>query len=336
VENKSFLVLDTYFKKQIAGGYIMQPLFLKSVFKERIWGGTTLKTEFGYEIPSEQTGECWAISAHPNGPSVVENGPYAGVTLDKLWIEHPEVFGNPTEKVFPLLTKILDANMDLSVQVHPNDSYAMINENGELGKTECWYIIDCKEDADMIFGHSARTKEELIEQIQSGKWNELLRRVKIKPGDFFYVPSGTIHALCEGTLVLETQQSSDTTYRVYDYDRRDAEGNLRELHLEKAIDVTSVPHQDSTVSPKVQNQEGATITTFVEAEFFSVYKWEIDGKANFTFPDQYLLLSVIKGKGSLAHNGENYNLEKGDHLIIPFGFGAFDIEGNCDVIVSHT
>jgi mannose-6-phosphate isomerase len=315
---------------------MMQPLFLKPVFKERIWGGTTLKTEFGYEIPCEQTGECWAISAHSNGPSVVENGPFAGVTLDKLWSEHPEVFGNPKEKVFPLLTKILDANMDLSVQVHPDDAYALVHENGELGKTECWYIIDCKEDADMIFGHNAGTKEELIEQIQTGKWNELLRRVKIKPGDFFYVPSGTIHALCEGTLVLETQQSSDTTYRVYDYDRRDAEGKLRDLHLEKAIDVTTVPHQDYHVSPKVQKREGVNVITFVDEEFFTVYKWEINGKANFSFDDQYLLLSVLKGKGKVAHNGEQYKLEKGNHLIIPYGFGDFAIEGNCDVIVSHT
>ncbi|PWT99399.1 MAG: mannose-6-phosphate isomerase, class I [Bacteroidetes bacterium] len=314
----------------------MQPLFLEPVFKERIWGGTTLKKEFGYEIPSEQTGECWAISAHPNGPSVIKNGPFAGMTLDKLWSEQPKLFGNPEEKVFPLLSKILDANMDLSVQVHPDDAYAMDHENGELGKTECWYIIDCKEDADMIFGHSALTKEEFIEQIGNGKWNELLRRVKIKSGDFFYVPSGTIHALCEGTLVLETQQSSDTTYRVYDYDRRDAEGNLRELHLEKAIHVTTVPHQDSDVTPKVEKREGVTVTTFVDSEFFTVYKWEISEKANFCFDDRYLLLSVIDGDGAMIYHGERYPLDKGAHLITPVGFGAFEIEGNCNVIVSHT
>jgi mannose-6-phosphate isomerase len=314
----------------------MQPLLLEPVFKERIWGGTTLNTEFGYEIPCEQTGECWAISAHPNGPSVVVSGPFAGVTLDKLWSEHPEIFGNPKEKVFPLLTKILDANMDLSVQVHPDDAYALVHENGELGKTECWYIIDCKEDADMIFGHNAGTKEELIEQIESGKWSELLRRVKIKPGDFFYVPSGTIHALCEGTLVLETQQSSDTTYRVYDYDRRDAAGNLRELHLEKAIDVTVVPHQDSNVTPKLEKREGVTVTTFVDSEFFTVYKWEINGKADFRFADHYLLLSVIDGEGTMIYNGERFPLAKGRHLITPAGFGSFEIVGNCSVIASHT
>ncbi|WP_096190927.1 mannose-6-phosphate isomerase, class I [Neobacillus soli] len=315
---------------------MLQPLFLKPVFKERIWGGTALQNEFGYEIPTRNTGECWAISAHSNGPSIVENGSFAGMTLDKLWREHPELFGNPKGAVFPLLTKILDANMDLSVQVHPDDSFAMLNENGELGKTECWYIIDCKEDADMIFGHNAASKEELVEQINDGKWDELLRRVKIKPGDFFYVPSGTIHALCEGTLVLETQQSSDTTYRVYDYDRRDAEGNLRDLHLEKAMEVTTVPHKVTVSTPVVKEQGNARITTFVESEFFSVYKWDVSGKSAFSFNNHYLLLSVIKGEGLLFHAGEHYELKKGTHLILPVGFGEFEVDGDCELIVSHT
>jgi len=314
---------------------VLQPLFLKPVFKERIWGGTALKEEFGYDIPNDHTGECWAISAHPNGPSVIENGPYAGTALDKLWQEHPELFGHPKEDVFPLLTKILDANMDLSVQVHPDDAYAKVNENGELGKTECWYIIDCKEDADLIIGHNAESKEELTKWVNEGKWSELLRKVKIKPGDFFYVPSGTIHALCEGTLVLETQQSSDTTYRVYDYDRRDAEGNLRELHLEKAIEVTNVPHRTTGVSPVVEKQGETTMTTYVNSEFFTVYKWEVQGKTTFSFDDRYLLVSVINGEGKLVHNGQPYNLKKGSHLIIPVGFGEFELDGNCELIVSH-
>jgi mannose-6-phosphate isomerase len=305
------------------------------VFKERIWGGNTLRSEFGYDIPTENTGECWAISAHPNGPSVIENGPYAGMGLDQLYSEHPELFGNPAQEVFPLLTKILDANMDLSVQVHPEDSYAKVNENGDLGKTECWYILDCKEGADMIFGHNAHTKEELVQQINDGKWNEMLRRVKIKPGDFFYVPSGTIHALCEGTLVLETQQSSDTTYRVYDYDRVDVEGNLRELHLEKAIDVTTVPHKETVVTPMVEKRDNVSITTFVKSEFFSVYKWDIYGKSNFLFENQYLLMSVIRGEGTLVHNGHRYSLNKGTHLIIPVGLGEFELDGKCEIIVAH-
>ncbi|MEH7109040.1 mannose-6-phosphate isomerase, class I [Bacillus sp. JJ1764] len=313
----------------------MQPLFLIPVFKERIWGGTALHQEFGYEIPSENTGECWAISAHPNGPSIIANGPFSGITLDKLWEEHPELFGNPKEEIFPLLTKILDANMDLSVQVHPDDAYAKVNENGELGKTECWYIIDCKEGAEMIFGHTAQTKKEFIHQIEDSNWDGLLRRVKIKPGDFFFVPSGTIHALCEGTLVLETQQSSDTTYRVYDYNRQDAEGNVRELHLDKAIEVTTVPHQDTKTMPKVNSKEQVTITTFVESEFFSVYKWDVNGTATFSYPDQYLLISVISGEGTLFTNGEKYPLNKGANAIIPVGVKEFDIQGECEIIVSH-
>ena len=314
---------------------MMEPLFLKPVFKERIWGGTALNQEFGYSIPSDKTGECWAISAHPNGPSIVENGPFAGESLDKLWKEQPELFGNPKEEVFPLLTKILDANMDLSVQVHPNDTFAKEYENGELGKTECWYIIDCKEDADMIFGHNAKTKEELIQQINEGNWNELLRRVKIQPGDFFYVPSGTIHALCEGTLVLETQQSSDTTYRVYDYDRKDDQGNVRELHLDKAIEVTNVPHQVSGSLSSVEVKENVEITTFVESDFFSVYKWDVKGHSSFSYKDQYLLCSVIIGEGTLSHDGERYPLSKGTHFIIPVGLGEFSIDGDCEFIVSH-
>lgn len=313
----------------------MQPLFLQPVFKERIWGGTALKEEFGYDIPTEKTGECWAISAHPNGPSVIENGPYKGKSLDQLWKEQPELFGNPKEDVFPLLTKILDANMDLSVQVHPDDAYAMVHEDGELGKTECWYIIDCKEDTDMIFGHNAINKEEFSQMVKEGKWNDLLRRVKIKPGDFFYVPSGTIHALCEGTLVLETQQSSDTTYRVYDYDRKDDKGNLRELHLEKALEVTTVPHENVVSKPTVENKETVTITTFVESSFFSVYKWDIKGDASFSSPDTYLLLSVLEGDGTLFCHEESYSLTKGTHLILPFGLGDFELTGNCQLIVSR-
>ncbi|MDP4083198.1 MAG: mannose-6-phosphate isomerase, class I [Bacillota bacterium] len=313
----------------------MEPLFLKPVFKERIWGGTALEKEFGYLIPSDKTGECWAISAHPNGPSIIENGSYTGVSLDNLWKEHPELFGNPTEEVFPLLTKILDANMDLSVQVHPDDTYANEHENGELGKTECWYVIDCKEDADIIVGHTAKTKEELVTLTQEGKWNQLLRKVKIKPGDFFYVPSGTIHAICEGTLILETQQSSDTTYRVYDYDRRDDKGNLRELHLDKAIGVTNVPHQDAGMSPVLETKENTTITTYIKSEFFSVYKWDVKGKTCFAFDNQYLLLSVIEGEGSLINKEEKYPLTKGTHFILPVGFGEFELDGNLQMIVSH-
>ncbi|MGR3766027.1 mannose-6-phosphate isomerase, class I [Rossellomorea sp. NS-SX7] len=311
------------------------PLFLQPVFQERIWGGTALKDQFNYDIPSDKTGECWAISGHPNGQSTVVNGEFAGKTIAELWNEHRELFGGHTSPVFPLLTKILDANADLSVQVHPDDTYAKEHENGELGKTECWYIIDCDEDAEMIFGHTAQTKEEFEAMIEKGEWNDLLRRIPVKPGDFFYVPSGTIHALCKGTLVLETQQSSDTTYRVYDYDRRDAEGNTRELHIEKSIEVTTIPHRNADVQPAVEKRDGVEVTKFVEAEYFTVYKWQVDGQASFVQDQPFQLASVLDGEGTLKVNGESYTLKKGDHFVLPADVETFEIEGRVELIVSH-
>ena len=197
----------------------LQPLFFEPVFKERIWGGEQLKS-FGYELPSTQTGECWAFAAHSNGQSIVKNGEYKGLSLGELWEDQRQLFGNIAGDRFPLLTKILDAAQDLSVQVHPDDEYGLKHE-GDLGKTECWYIIDCEEGAQIIYGHTAQTREDLATMIHEGKWDELLTKVPVKPGDFFFVPSGTVHAIGAGIVILETQQNSDTTYRVYDYDRRE-------------------------------------------------------------------------------------------------------------------
>ncbi|GIN70688.1 mannose-6-phosphate isomerase [Bacillus sp. J14TS2] len=313
----------------------MEPLFLQPVFQERIWGGTALKTQFGYEIPSDHTGECWAISAHPNGPSIIKNGPFAGKTLIELWEEQPELFGNHPTKVFPLLTKILDANTDLSVQVHPDDEYANEHENGELGKTECWYIIDCKEGAELIYGHTAKTKEDFASMIEKDEWDQLLRRVKIKPGDFFYVPSGTIHALGEGTLVLETQQSSDTTYRLYDYGRIGQDGKTRELHIDQSIAVATIPHKNADVQEAISKVPGAEITTFVEAEYFTVYKWEVDGKATFEQDKPFMLVSVIDGEADMLVDGQFYPIQKGDHFILPDEVGAIEMDGEAKLIVSH-
>ncbi len=314
-----------------------QPIFLNPVFKERIWGGTTLSEEFGYSIPSDETGEAWAISAHPKGQSTVRNGKYEGMSLGELWNTYrAEVFGNAAGDVFPLLTKILDANKALSVQVHPDDTYAKEHENGELGKTECWYIIDCKDNAELIYGHHARTRKELEDMVANGQWDDLLRRVKIKPGDFFYVPSGTIHAIGEGTLVLETQQSSDTTYRVYDYDRVGADGQKRELHLDKVIDVTTVPHVDGKSEQSVDEMDGGNVTTLVKNEFFTVYKWEVKTELKLTQDKLFMLGSVIAGQGKLTNEaGETFSLKKGDHFILPHKLGEFVLTGDLELIVSH-
>lgn len=230
---------------------------------------------------------------------------------------------------------MLDANDDLSIQVHPNDIYAKKIENGEFGKTECWYIIDCNENAEIILGHYAVTKEQFVDMIKNDQWNKLLQRIKINPGDFFYIQSGTLHALCKGTLVLETQQSSDTTYRVYDYHRRGQDCNLRELHIEKAIEVTTIPHIANKVEPTVRKTEKATITTFVEGQYFTVYKWDVYSCLEMNQDKHFLLISVINGEGTLIVNDERYLIQKGQHFILPHGISNFIIEGVVQLIVSH-
>ncbi|MED3835001.1 mannose-6-phosphate isomerase, class I [Peribacillus frigoritolerans] len=312
-----------------------QPIFLTPIFQERIWGGDNLRKLYHYEIPSDRTGECWAISAHPNGQSVVQSGIYKGKSLSQLWNEYPELFGHFESENFPLLTKILDANEDLSVQVHPDDSYARKFENGELGKTECWYIIDCAEGAEIIFGHHAQTREEFMQMIEDNQWDKLLKRNEIKPGDFFYVPSGTIHALCKGTIVLETQQSSDTTYRVYDYERIDKKGLKRDLHLDKAIDVTRVPHQGVKFEPEITELEGSLFTKFIEEKYFAVYKWDVHRRLELKQDHHFMLVSVINGDAELKVGEDIYSLTKGMHFILPYQTGEFIIEGQANFIVSH-
>ncbi|MCZ0703103.1 mannose-6-phosphate isomerase [Natronobacillus azotifigens] len=313
-----------------------EPIFLEPEFKQRIWGGTKLRDYFDYNIPSNITGECWGISAHKNGPSTLKNGPLKGKKLNDVWRENRELFANEQGDTFPLLVKILDANDDLSVQVHPDDEYANQHEHGDLGKTECWYVIDCEVDSHLIVGHHAKTKEEFIAKVESGHWDSLLRKIAIKPGDFFYVPSGTIHAIGKGALILETQQSSDTTYRVYDYDRTDKEGNKRELHVKKSIDVSTIPHVEPNLEQKVIKQEGLVYKMLVSEKYFTVYHYSLAGSVKMNRDYRYLLMSVFKGNGSVIIEGKEFPFCKGDHFIIPSTINEFELNGETELIVSHT
>ncbi|WP_316569282.1 mannose-6-phosphate isomerase, class I [Neobacillus sp. YIM B06451] len=312
----------------------MEPLFFEPDFKERIWGGERLR-DFGYNPPYPQTGECWAFAAHSNGNSRVRNGELNGLSLNDLWEGNRGLFGNIECDRFPLLIKILDACDDLSVQVHPDDTYARENENGELGKTECWYIIDCEEGAEIIYGHQAKTKEELQLMVANREWDRLLRRIPVKCGDFFMVPSGTIHAIGKGIVILETQQNSDTTYRVYDYDRKDKDGNLRELHIERSLAVATVPSIDPKVEPLIQVKDGVTVTTYVQNEYFTVHKWEVDGQATLQQRKPFKLVSVLNGNGTLLKDKKEYSFKKGDHFLLPHGFDEFNLVGKAEMIVSH-
>lgn len=315
--------------------FINHPIFLAPVFHEKIWGGTNLKDKFNYKTASDKVGECWAVSAHPNGRNFVNDGMHSGLTLDQLYKERKDLFGfYPTGK-FPLLTKIIDAQDNLSVQVHPNDLNAMQEEPSEFGKTECWYVIDCEKDSEIILGHLARTKAELIELVKNEDWDNLFKRVKVSPGDFFYVPSGTVHAIGKGIIILETQQSSDITYRVFDYYRKDDKGNVRELHTDKFIEVANVPNVEETITPKMEKFTGAQITTFIQEKYFSVYKWDISSSYTSLQKHHFLIMSVIEGNGILQTEAGKYNLVKGDHFILPYNMGEFTLEGNMSLIVSH-
>ncbi|MDR0299450.1 MAG: mannose-6-phosphate isomerase, class I [Streptococcaceae bacterium] len=315
---------------------MVEPLFLKSDFHEKIWGGNHLK-DFGYDLSSDKIGEYWAISGHRNGISTVVNGEFSGKTIADLWKSHRELFGNQEGEVFPLLTKILDANDWLSVQVHPDDAYARLHEGEyELGKTECWYIISAEPDAEIVYGHTATSREELAQMINAGEWDKLLKKTPVKAGEFYYVPSGTMHAIGAGIVVLETQQSSDTTYRVYDFDRRDDNGNLRELHLKQSIDTLTIPG-DKLPSNETKTEEfaGASITTLLKSPFFDVYKWQIHGSHSFEKSSLYTLVSVLEGAGELEANGQTFEIKKGDHFILPAQIEKWTLSGNLILIASN-
>ena len=305
-------------------------LKLRPVFKEMIWGGNKLRTDFHYDIPSDKTGECWAVSAHKNGDCTIDGGEYDGKSLSWLWENRKELFGNVSGDQFPLLVKIIDAKDDLSIQVHPDDLYAKEHEDGSLGKTECWYVLDCAEDATIVVGHNAHNKEELVDMIKGKQWSALIKEQPIHRGDFFQIAPGTVHAIKHGTVILETQQNSDITYRLYDYDRLQ-NGQPRELHLDKSIDVIKCPYCDTLIKPVKQKLEHGSVEKLVDCDCYTVERLEIDGVNEFKQSYPFEIVSVISGEGRL----NNKEIKKGDHFILPFAFGDYTMDGNMEVIISH-
>lgn len=305
-------------------------IFLQPVFKEMIWGGNRLRTDFGYEIPCENTGECWAIAAHPNGDCVVTSEPYAGKKLSELWNEHRELFGNIEGDRFPLLIKIIDAKQDLSIQVHPDDEYAKTHENGAYGKTECWYILDCDENTSIVIGHNAKDKREMEDMIRSGRWSELIREIPVHKGDFLQIEPGCLHAIKGGTLILETQQNSDITYRVYDYGRLQ-NGKPRPLHVEQSIDVIATPFEEKRANPVISEADGCRREKFVECKYYTVEKVDIDGLAVINQNYNIMNVSVIDGEGTV----DNIPVKKGGHFIVSFGCGSVEFNGKMVLIISY-
>ena len=305
-------------------------LRITPVFKQMLWGGNRMRSVFGYDIPGENTGECWAISGHPNGDCPIANPEFAGETVASLWKKNPELFGNLPGETFPLLIKIIDAKDDLSIQVHPDDAYAGVHENGSLGKTECWYVLDCDEGATIIVGHNASSTEEMAKMVEENRWSELLRQVPIHKGDFFQIDPGCLHAIKGGTLILETQQSSDVTYRFYDYGRLE-NGKPRQLHIAQSLDVTTAPFTPWQGEQTVTKVGDATVTHLVTCPYYSVYRAELNGAMELCFDKPFVNVSILAGQGTL--DGEA--VKKGDHLLLTADYGKLSIEGNLEFIYSY-
>ncbi len=305
-------------------------LFLEPVFTHNIWGGTKLREEYGYDIEGDDIGECWGVAAHDNGDCTIQNGIYAGKTLAGLWKEHRELFGGIDGERFPLLIKIIDAKDDLSIQVHPDDAYAAEHENGSFGKMECWYILDCPEDASLVIGHNAGTKEELKDMVENGRWNDLIRELPVKKGDFIQIDPGTVHAIKGGLTILETQQNSDITYRVYDYDRL-SDGKPRQLHVKQSLDVITVPAkpvEDSVIHVNAAKEN--ELNELIRCQYYKVFKLDVNGKATIAQNEPFMIMSVVEGNGSI----DGTPVKKGTHLILPAGYGEAVFEGNMEIIAS--
>ena len=307
-----------------------QLLYLEPVLRDMIWGGTGL-AEFGYTLTSGRVGECWGVSAHKNGCCTVRGGRYDGRRLDELWREEPALFGDHADNAeFPLLVKIIDAQDDLSIQVHPDDAYANVHENGAMGKTECWYVLKAEEGASIIIGHNAKTPEELRAMITDGRFSDLIREIPVKAGDFFQIEPGTVHAIKRGTMLFETQESSDVTYRLYDYDRLQ-NGVKRPLHIDQSLAVIKVPFEPMHIEPEVRNAEDAVITKYVDCRFYTVYKVEVNGAATIPLSGMFHTASIIEGEGYL----DGSLVKKGDHLILSAGYGETRAVGRFTAIVTR-
>lgn len=309
------------------------PFIFRASFKERIWGGTKLKKIFNCTGLQGNIGEAWVISDHPNGKSVIVNGEFAGSTLNDVLQICPEWFCSSRITNFPLLVKLLDSNKDLSVQVHPDDEYAMRNEGGGSGKTECWYIIDSEPGAEIVFGHKAKNRKEFIEFANKGKWNDLLVRIPVQPGDFFFIPSGTVHAIGKGIVLLEVQQNSDITYRIYDYNRVGLDGKKRDLHFEKALNVIKFESAGSDGEFYTASETGFK-TVLASCKHFTIEKWLIES-SDLNSLDVFLLICVINGEGQLIYEDGGIMLTTGSSIMIPANMGKYQIKGSIEAIVSY-
>lgn len=318
---------------------MLYPLFFEPVYKTILWGGRNMESLLNRKLPDGNIAESWDICCHKNGMGVVASGELKGHTFAALISEYgSQLVGTHSADMdrFPLLIKIIDANDKLSIQVHPGNEYAM-NAHGELGKTEMWYVVDAIPGAQLIYGTSKGvTKEAFKAAILDGTLENKLNYVQVKKGDVLFIPSGTVHAIMEGLLIAEIQQNSDTTYRVYDWNRVDANGASRELHVERALDVINfdfVPEVKDSISHR---HEGYSSSIVADCEFFKVEKLEItDTYSSSTDGTSFITFTCVDGSGFVIYNSQSYKIETGASFLIPACCGAYQITGKLDLLKAY-
>lgn len=311
----------------------MSILKLKPSCKDYLWGGSRLVEEYGKEYDGEVLAETWELSCHPDGPSVIRNGKYTGRTLSEyIEQEGKDVLGTHCRRFrdFPILTKFIDAKDNLSIQVHPDNRYALKNE-GQYGKTEMWYVMDAGKEAFLYYGFKKEiSREEFARRIQEDTLLEVLNAVPVQKGDVLFIESGTIHAIGKNILIAEIQQNSNVTYRVYDYGRVGKDGKKRDLHIEKALAVTNrIPIvKDNSSYPHV-----------ADCDYFTVDKLNLDGKVmreltGEVSEESFASILMLDGEGIIENEGETLGYKKGDSFLLSAGSGKYTIKGTCDALIT--
>lgn len=308
----------------------MGVLKLEPACKEAIWGGRKLIEEYGKKYDGDNLAETWELSAHPDGASVVASGADAGMPLPSYIEKYGKsILGTNAARFadFPILIKFIDAKQNLSVQVHPDDAYALANE-GQYGKTEMWYILEAEEGAKLYFGcKKEMTREEFAAHIADNTLEDVLNAVPVKKGDVFFIEAKTLHAIGAGIVLAEIQQNSNVTYRVYDYGRVGADGKPRELHTEKALDVADIrpPRTDYDFGTHI----GVCDSFVVDHMALSDGSFTDEAGA-----DSFVSLLVTDGAAKVACKGQMLEAKKGDSFFIEAGSGPYEVSGTADIVIT--
>ena len=317
----------------------MEVMKLIPTGKDYLWGGTRLREEYGKEINLTPLAESWECSVHPDGPSYVANGSFKGKTLAEVLKETPEYLGTKVENgELPVLVKFIDAKKDLSVQVHPNDEYAQKHEH-DNGKTEMWHVIDAEEGACLIYGFQHAVTEEILRKsLEAGTLSKHLQKVPVHKGDTYFVPAGTVHGIGKGILVAEIQESSNVTYRVYDYDRVDKNGQKRELHFNKAVQVMDMSvASDVKQKPRiVKYYPGCSRELLCRCKYFETERIQVTKGFSFSVMNSsFQILMCLDGYGqveTMDAEQKPMRICKGETLFLPAGLGKCLVVGDAELL----